>query len=98
MATLGYDKIALEDLARLALFLAQAEPSAVVPMIDMIRDALRVLEAHRLMGRPAEGGLHELVISHGATGYVALYGYSPLSDHVQVYGIRHQREAGFADD
>ncbi|HSS05719.1 MAG TPA: type II toxin-antitoxin system RelE/ParE family toxin, partial [Rhodanobacteraceae bacterium] len=40
----------------------------------------------------------ELVISRGHSGYIALYSYEQLEDTVLVLAIRHQREAGYADD
>ena len=97
MATLAFDDDAIEDLSRLARFLAQADPSGALAVLELIRTAVSLLEEHPLIGRPTNGELRELVISLGATGYIALYGYSPLADHVQIHGIRHQREAGFDD-
>jgi len=97
VASLGYDDEALEDIARLAQFLFVSEPAAVNETLGLIRDAIDILQAHPLIGRPIRGDLRELVISLGATGYIALYGYSPIPEHVQVHRIRHQREAGFDD-
>jgi hypothetical protein len=39
--------------------------------------------------------LRELVISYGASGYVALYQHSPLEGIVRIAAVRHQREAGY---
>jgi plasmid stabilization system protein ParE len=64
----------------------------------LIRGAIATLESHPMIGRPAEGGLGELVISHGKTGYIALYHYRQPADHVQIRAIRHQREAGFDEE
>jgi len=47
------------------------------------------------IGRPAEHGLHELVISRGNTGNVALYRYLEASHIVLVLALRHQGEAGY---
>jgi len=47
------------------------------------------------MGRSAEEGMRELVISHGRTGYVALYDYLAPIDSVVILAVRHQREAGY---
>ena len=41
--------------------------------------------------------LRELVISHGATGYLALYRFDAARALVRILRIRHQREAGFRD-
>ena len=38
--------------------------------------------------------MRELVISHGSTGYLALYRYHEIRDLVTVLAIRHQRELG----
>jgi plasmid stabilization system protein ParE len=39
--------------------------------------------------------MRELVISHGESGYVALYEHAPAEDLVRIVAIRHQREAGY---
>jgi plasmid stabilization system protein ParE len=54
-----------------------------------------MLKRHPLMGRPAEQGLRELLISRGRSGYIALYRYDAKTDTVLVLRVRHQREAGF---
>jgi len=98
VATLGYDDDALADLVNIALFLAVDDPPAAVRTMDLIQDAISILTMHPLIGRPAPRRLRELVVSLGATGYIALHGYSEAADHVQVHGIRHQREAGFDEE
>jgi plasmid stabilization system protein ParE len=65
--------------------------------IELIFDALDVLECHPMIGRPAEEGFRELVISRGKTGYVALYDYLRAEDVVLVLALRHQRDAGFSE-
>ncbi|MEO8018981.1 MAG: type II toxin-antitoxin system RelE/ParE family toxin [Pseudomonadota bacterium] len=60
-----------------------------------IRSAVENLAAHPLVGRRVEGDLRELVISFGATGYVALYRFVLLKDEVRVLALRHQREIGY---
>ena len=50
------------------------------------------------MGRPVEGGLHELVISRRRSGYLARYAWDDALDRVMVARIRHQREAGDQED
>jgi plasmid stabilization system protein ParE len=60
-----------------------------------IIDATVVLARHPMIGRSVEGGLRELVISHGSSGYGALYRFIPSEDQVQVLASRHRREAGF---
>jgi addiction module RelE/StbE family toxin len=97
MSSLGFDRRALEDLDRLSDFLIAENPDAAEAILLLIRGALAILESHPLIGRVVEGGLRELVISQGSTGYLALYHYRKAADHVQVRAIRHQREAGFED-
>ena len=98
MATLGYDDDALADLARIALFLAGDDPAAAVRAMELILEAVAILTVHPLIGRPAPRNYRELVVSQGVTGYIALYRYSEAADHVQVHGVRHQREAGFDEE
>lgn len=98
MARLIYAAHALADLDRLADFLLQAEPAAALETVDLIIEAVQVLENHPLIGRPAEDGLRELVISRGKSGYVALYSYEETQDVVLLLSVRHQREAGFASE
>jgi len=61
---------------------------------DVIR-AIDVLEQNPLIGRPIKADLRELVIGHGARGYVALYCYVEEVDTVFVLAIRGQRESGY---
>jgi plasmid stabilization system protein ParE len=97
MAWLAYDEHALQDLVRLADFLAKEDPASGEATIALIEEALRVLSSHPLIGRRVLGELRELVISRGRTGYLALYQYEPAFERVIVRAIRHQREAGFDD-
>ena len=73
--------------------------SAGVPhperMVDHITEAIEFLARHPKIGRPLESGLRELVISYGASGYLALYDYSPVYDDVLILRMRHQREEGY---
>ncbi len=95
MATVSYAPRAFADLEKLRDFLAESDPHAAVRTIDLIVDAVAILEQHPLMGRPAEADLRELVISRGKSGYLALYRYDGERDRVLVLAIRHQREAGY---
>ena len=98
MASVQYTAKALEDLERLADFLAGDDPAAAASTADLILDGLAILEAHPLVGRAVEKGRRELVISRGRSGYIALYRYLPPKDRVTVLAIRHQREAGFEEE
>lgn len=94
MAQLVYSEQALADLRRLTDFLLESDPVAAVETIDLITEAVEVLENHPLIGRPVDE-LRELVISRGKTGYIALYAYEISFETVLLLGIRHQREAGY---
>jgi plasmid stabilization system protein ParE len=98
LAQLIYASRAVEDLDRLVDFLLDVDAAAAVDTVALLAEAIDVLANHPLIGRPAEQGLRELVISRGHSGYVALYSYEQLGDSVLVLAIRHQREAGYADD
>jgi plasmid stabilization system protein ParE len=85
------------DLDRITQFLVESEPASVLEVVEAILQALYTLVRHPLIGRRAEGEVRELVISRGATGYVALYRYEPVRDTIRILRLRHQRECGFSD-
>ena len=95
MARIAYAPGAVLDLERLRDFLAEHDPEATLAAADGIVEAVSVLERHPLIGHPAEAGMHELVISHGRSGYVALYDWLEAINTVIVLALRHQREAGY---
>ncbi len=95
MSRLTYSPQALVDLARLQEFLAAHDPDTALAAAQSIVHGVLVLERHPLIGRPAEDGMRELVISRGRTGYVALYDYLAPIDTVVILALRHQREAGY---
>jgi plasmid stabilization system protein ParE len=86
VAEVNYSARALENLEH-----ASDLPGAV----DAIRSAVENLTAHPLVGRRLEGDLRELVISFGATGYIALYRFVVQQDQVRVLALRQQREIGY---
>lgn len=98
MARVIYAAPALADLDRLNGFLVQTDSTATLETVGLITEAMQVLENHPLIGRPAEQGLRELVISRGKSGYLALYSYELDQDAVLVLAIRHQREAGYVPE
>jgi plasmid stabilization system protein ParE len=95
MPTLLFAPRALADLDRLADHLLELSPTAAAETAPLLVGALGVLRDHPLIGRPAEAGLRELLISRGRSGYVALYRYNPGTDAVLVLRVRHQRELEF---
>ena len=95
MARLIYSARALDDLERVTDFLVDTDPAAAAVTVDLIAEAVAILAHHPLIGRPAEHGLRELVISRGRTGYIALYSFETAQDCVLILAVRHQREAGY---
>ena len=90
-----YSSQAFRDFERIFDFIAGDDASLTATVVDVIREAISILERHPLIGRPAEQGLRELLISRGKSGYVALYRYIERADVVLVLALRHQREAGY---
>ncbi|MGE0875486.1 MAG: type II toxin-antitoxin system RelE/ParE family toxin [Burkholderiales bacterium] len=91
---------ALDDLERILEFNVARDPASALEHVEKVHSAVAVLDPHPQIGRPIGGGsrLRELVISHGATGYIALYEYSAAEALIRVVAIRHQREAGYRGD
>jgi plasmid stabilization system protein ParE len=96
MTRLVYTRRALTDMERMVDFLLENDPALAVQTFDLIESAMSILTKHPLVGRPVEHDLHELVISRGATGYIALYRYYEALDEAMVLAVRHQRETGYA--
>ena len=95
MAQVVYSANALANLERAFAFLLENDPKAAITAAHAIREAVTVLRRHPLIGRTVEGGLRELVISFGKTGYIALYRFLPAQDVVRILAIRHQRELDY---
>jgi plasmid stabilization system protein ParE len=95
VAQVIYSARALENLAH-ALEAPAGEPAAAREATPgAIESAINHLAAHPLVGRRVEGDIRELVISFGATGFVALYRFVVQQDQVRVLALRHQREIGY---
>jgi len=95
LARLIYSERALADLERLTDFLIEIDPSLAVETVELIAEAVNLLNRHPLVGRPVEYGLHELLISRGHSGYVTLYSLEENHDTVLILAIRHQGETGY---
>ena len=91
---------ALEDMERILEFNLQRGPATALGHLDKIRSAVLILEQHPKIGRSIGRGsrLRELVISHGNSGYIALYEYSLADELIRVAAVRHQRQAGYRND
>ena len=84
------------DIDRIFSFLFEHAADSAADRVAAIVAAIDVLESSPRIGRPTDGGKRELIISTGASGYIALYQYVPELDTVFVLAIRSQREAGYA--
>jgi toxin ParE1/3/4 len=81
------------DFDRIFDFLATYAPDHAVSRIDEIVAALDILQTSPQIGRLADSdGMRELIISTGASGYLALYRFIPELDVVFVVAVRSQRE------
>jgi plasmid stabilization system protein ParE len=98
MATVKITHRALADLERLFDFIAAERPQKVHEQIASVRKAFELLADHPLLGRPAEEGRRELILSRGRYGYIAKYRWLPAEDVVLILAVRHQLEAGYAGE
>lgn len=88
-----YTETARTDLLRFIDFLCEHDPHAAARALDTIERATSLLERFPFTCRKAQAGnpfLRELVVSFGASGYVALFEIA--ADHVTLLALRHQRE------
>jgi len=90
-----YSQHAVNDLVRLTDFLIEADIKAASETINLTEEAVSILVRHPLIGRTVDDEIRELVISRGATGYVALYSFEEHKNAILILAIRHQREAGY---
>ncbi len=63
-----------------------------------VRRAFELLAEHPLLGRIAEEGRRELILSRGRYGYIAKYRWLPADEVVLILAVRHQREAGYTEE
>lgn len=97
MAQVIYSEAALGDFERIIEHLLAHEPDGAARALERIRSAVTLLAIHPLIGRRVAGEVRELVISHGASGYLAAYRFDAALQVVRILRIRHQREAGYRD-
>lgn len=95
VATIVYSVRSLANLDRAFELLRQEFPETAAAATDAICSAVENLGSHPLLGRRVHGDIRELVISYGATGYIALYRFLIPQDEVRVLAVRRQREIGF---
>ena len=85
---------ASSDLVRLYEFLAQYDIAIADRAVDTIIASFDILQTMP-QGCPLVAGrkdIRKLVIHFGASGYLAFYGYDPLSDTATIASILHQKE------
>ena len=75
--------------------MTQFEAEDAPERVGEIVQAVQILAHSPLIGRKVKGGKRELVIGHGARGYVALYRFVAKIDTVFVLALRSQRESGY---
>ncbi|MGB5101886.1 MAG: type II toxin-antitoxin system RelE/ParE family toxin [Steroidobacteraceae bacterium] len=98
MARVEVSARALRDLERLFDFAAESDPRQALAQLSSVRAAFAVLADHPLLGRAAEDGRRELVLSRGRHGYIAKYRWLPAEEVVLILAVRHQREAGYTEE
>jgi plasmid stabilization system protein ParE len=98
MARVQITTRALADLERLFDFLADHNPKLAQARMISVRRAFELLSDHPLLGRQAEDGRRELILSRGKFGYVAKYRWVPADDVVLILAVRHQLEAGYKEE
>lgn len=84
-----------QDFERIFDFVFERAPESATARIAAIVEALGILATSPMIGRPVPHGLRELVISSGASGYLALYRYKQIEDEVEVLAVRSQRERAY---
>ena len=97
MAQVIYSDEAFSDFERIVEFLLETSPEAAAQALESVSSAIGILEVHPFIGRRVDNHIHELVISRGATGYLALYRFDAALEVVRILRVRHQREAGYAE-
>jgi plasmid stabilization system protein ParE len=98
MARVEITDRALADLERLFDFIATDDPRRARERLLSVRKAFELLADHPLLGRGAEDGRRELVLSRGRHGYIAKYRWLPADDVVLILAVRHQLEAGYSEE
>jgi toxin ParE1/3/4 len=83
------------DFDRIFDFLFECAPEYAALRIEAIIEAIDILVTSPLIGRPVAFGQRELIISTGASGYLALYRYDPMQDTVFILAVRSQRERDY---
>lgn len=89
-----FTKVAREDLKHLYRFLAERDIQAAKHVLQAINKAIELLATFPFTCRKANADspfLRELLITFGASGYVALFEIEE-NNSVTILAVRHQRE------
>ena len=85
---------AIADSKRLRQFLEQNNPTAAQQAAEHIRSAIARLNDFPLLGKPTESEyIRQLIVKHGAGGYIVRYEALSVSGDILVTRIWHGREA-----
>jgi len=95
VAKVIYAGRAVDHLEQAFEFARGEPPAASEGTARAISSAAALIGEHPLAGSRVHGDIRELVISFGATGFVALYRFLPLRQEVRILAVRHQRELGY---
>lgn len=98
MARVQVTTRALAELERLLDFFAEHNSKLARERMVSVRRAFELLADHPLLGRKAEDGRRELILSRGKSGYMAKYRWLPTENIVLILAVRHQLEAGYNGD
>lgn len=98
MATVEITEKALADLEPLFDSIAAENPEKAPAQILSVRKAFELLAEHPLLGRSAEEGRRELILSRGRYGYIAKYRWLPAEEAILILAVRHQLKAGYAGE
>jgi plasmid stabilization system protein ParE len=96
MPRLIWSPAALEDIARLHVFLKPKSPDAATRTVRTIRQGVRLLAAHPQAGPSVDDmppEYRQWPIDLRASGYVVLYRHD--GGEVVILAVRHAREAGY---
>ena len=95
MAAVVFSARALDHIEEAFEFIRRENPTAAMEVVRVIRSAASLLADHPLAGRRVQSDIRELVISFGATGFIALYRFVPIRSEVRILANRHQRAMGY---
>jgi plasmid stabilization system protein ParE len=98
MARVEVTRRALRGLGRLFEFIAIEDQVRARDHVLSVGRAFELLAEHPLLGRDSEDGRRELVLARGRYGNIAEHRWLPAEEVVLILAMRHQREAGYAEE